>query len=83
MGIKQIIAELDAEIARLQQAKTLLSGATTAPIAKQSPGRPKSAPASAAATTPAKKKRNLSPEGRARIAAAVKARWAKQKKAAK
>jgi hypothetical protein len=29
------------------------------------------------------KKRNLSPEGRARIAAAVKARWAAQKKAAK
>ncbi len=30
-----------------------------------------------------KKKRNLSPEGRARIAAAVKRRWAAQKKAAK
>ena len=27
--------------------------------------------------------RNLTPEGRARIAAAVKARWAKQRKAAK
>ena len=29
-----------------------------------------------------RKKRNLTPEGRARIAAAVKARWAREKKAA-
>jgi hypothetical protein len=32
---------------------------------------------------PAKKKRNLFPEGRARIAEAVKRRWAKQKAATK
>lgn len=36
-----------------------------------------------AAAKPVKKKRNLSPEGRAKIAAAVKARWAKAKAAAK
>jgi hypothetical protein len=69
--LQSILAELDAEISRLQQAKALLTGETV----KRSPGRPKS--------TTAKKKRNLTPEGRARIAAAVKARWAKQKKAAK
>jgi len=34
-------------------------------------------------TMPAKKKRNLSPEGRARIAEAVRKRWAAQKRAAK
>jgi hypothetical protein len=74
MGTKQIIAELDAEIARLEQAKSLLTGETV----KRKPGRPKADP-----SLPQKKKRNLSPEGRARIAAAVKARWAKQKKAGK
>ena len=74
MGINLILAELDAEIARLQQAKALLTGETV----KRTPGRPKGS------TVPvAMKKRNLSPEGRARIAAAVKARWARQKKAAK
>ena len=74
MGTKQIIAELDTEIARLQQAKSLLSGTPE----KRKLGRPKGS------TTPiATKKRKMSPEGRARIVAAVKARWAKAKKAAK
>jgi hypothetical protein len=72
MEMKQILTELDAEIARLQQAKALLAGETV----KRGPGRPKAAPAPT-------KKRKMSPEGRARIVAAVKARWAKQKKAAK
>jgi hypothetical protein len=76
MNIEQIIAELDAEIGRLKQVKALLGGATAATTAKTGPGRPKSI------STPAKKKkRNLTPEGRARIAAAVKARWAKAKNA--
>jgi hypothetical protein len=72
----EILSLIDAEIAALQQARAALGGA-----AKKGPGRPKSAAASA--VKPKKKKRNLSPEGRARIAAAVKARWARQKKAAK
>jgi len=72
MAIKQILAEFDAEIARLHQARAILNGAEV----KRGPGRPKDV------APTAKKKRNLSPEGRARIAAAVKARWAKQKKAA-
>jgi hypothetical protein len=72
MKSKPIIAELDAEIARLQQAKALLTGTTV----KRGPGRP-----SKSSTAPAK--RILSPEARARIAAAQKARWAKVRKAAK
>lgn len=72
MELSSILAELDAEIARLQQAKALL---TDTPV-KRGPGRP---PAVAAAP---KKKRNLSPEGRARIAEAVKRRWANAKKRA-
>jgi hypothetical protein len=72
----EIIALIDTEIARLQQIRALIAG--TAPI-KRGPGRPRKA---STATVPTKKKRRLTPEGRARIAAAVKARWAKQKKAA-
>jgi len=77
MSIETLIAAIDAEIARLEQARTLLAG--DAPQAAKKRGRPaKAAQAVVAAAKPAKKaKRNLSPEGRARIAAAVKARWAK------
>ena len=58
-------------------------------MAKKKVGRPRkilAAPKKAAvvvpaAAKPAKKKRNLSPEGRKRIADAVKKRWAAQKKA--
>jgi hypothetical protein len=73
MEINHIITEIDAEIARLQQAKDLLNGTTN----KRSPGRP------AAHIASAPTKRTMSAAGRARIAAAQKARWAKVKKAAK
>jgi hypothetical protein len=79
MSLESLIAKIDAELARFQQIRALLSGGA-APAGKKR-GRP--AGAVKAAGKPAKKKRNISPEGRARIAAAVKARWAKQKKAAK
>ena len=76
MAIHSILAELNKEIAKLEEVRTLLSGE---PAAKRKPGRP-------SGTTnkekPATKKRNLTPEGRKRIAEAVKKRWAKQKKAA-
>ena len=78
MPIKSILEELDAEIARLQQAKALLSTGTTDAVSAPR-GRPKKSPD--AIPTPAKKKRKLTPEGRARIAEAVKRRWAAQKKA--
>jgi hypothetical protein len=80
MSIETLIAEIEAEIARLEQARTLLSG-TAAPTPKKR-GRPAGV-VKAAAAKPVKKKRKLSPEGRARLIAAVKARWAKQKQAAK
>lgn len=67
-----ILALIDAEIAQLQSSRALIAAAG-AGTTKRGPGRPKGS---------GRKKRNLSPEGRARIAAAVKARWAKQKKAA-
>lgn len=79
MALKDILAEIDEEIARLQQAKSLLaaSGGSIAPAVRR--GRPKKNAASPTLAKPAKKKRNLSPEGRARIAEAVKRRWAAQK----
>jgi hypothetical protein len=82
MGVSQILAELDREIAQLMKARALLTG-DAAP--KKSPGRPKKVATAVAppAKKAAKKKRNLTPEGRKRIADAVKKRWAAQKKAAK
>jgi hypothetical protein len=70
MITKQILAELDAEISRLQQAKAILAGTAV----KRGPGRP-----AVSGTV----KRQLSSEARARIAAAQKARWAKAKKTGK
>ena len=84
MGLSDILTSIDREIAQLQNARALLTGAST-PTAKRGPGRPKKVvtvtlPPSAKPVK--KKKRNLSPEGRKRIAEAVKRRWAAQKKAA-
>jgi len=74
-----IIAEIDAQIAKLQQARELLSG--TVVKKGKGPGRPKgskNSPPKVAKTT----KRKLSPEGRKRIAEAMKRRWAERKKLA-
>lgn len=60
MNIPVLIAALDAEIERLQQARSLLAGLTA---------------------TPKKKRAVMSAEGRARISAAMKKRWAAAKKA--
>lgn len=86
MNITNLISEIDAEIIRLQEIRALLAGGLS-PAAKKR-GRPagvvkvvKFALKPAKAAT--KVKRNLSPEGCARIAAAAKARWAAKKKAAK
>jgi hypothetical protein len=65
MNTEALLAEIDAEIDRLQEVKALLTGQPVSPMR----GRP-----------PVKKRRTMSPEGRARIVAAQKARWAKVKK---
>jgi len=95
--IANVITEIDAEIVRLQQVRTILSeGALPTPVSglpavtPKRRGRPPlaatvvktAAKPEKAAAEPVKKKRNLSPEGRARLVAATKARWAKQKTAA-
>ncbi|HKF49199.1 MAG TPA: hypothetical protein VKB38_17705 [Terracidiphilus sp.] len=68
MGVSEILAQIDREIAQLQQARALLAGTGTSTKAKTAKAGPK-------------KKRNLTPEGRKRIAEAVKRRWAEQRKA--
>ena len=80
MALKDIIAQLDAEIGRLQEAKSLLAGNDSSlVVAAARRGRPKKNAEAPTSLSQAKKKRNLSPQGRARIAEAVKRRWAAQK----
>ena len=78
MEVSRIIAEIDAQISKLQQARELLAG-TTVSTAK-GPGRPKGSKNAKATGSPVKRK--LSPEGRKRIADAMKRRWAERRKAA-
>lgn len=79
MELKEILAELDQEIARLQQARALLAGGTAAK--KRGPNK-KSVEIVAAVSASAPTKRKLTPEGRKRIAEAMKKRWAERKKLA-
>ncbi len=88
MEVTRILAEIDAQIAKLQQARGLLAGGSTtassAAPAKKAVGRPRknveATPKPAAGGS--RKKRNLSPEARKRIADAQKRRWAERKKSA-
>jgi hypothetical protein len=72
--VSRIIAEIDAQILKLQQARALL--ADTAQAGRPGPGRPKKTVIS----TLSRKKRKLTPEGRKRIADAMKKRWAERRK---
>jgi hypothetical protein len=74
--VSRIIAEIDAQILKLQQARALLGGTTSA--VRTGPGRPKGSKNAAPATAP--RKRKLSAEGRKRIADAMKKRWAERRK---
>ena len=80
MEVSRIIAEIDTQIKKLQQARALLADTTHA--SRTGPGRPKGSKKSApvAPATAAPRKRKLSPEGRKRIADAMKKRWAERRK---
>jgi len=80
MNTFEIVSALDAEIARLQQARNILEG--IAGTAKRGRGRPAKLQDSLNVILSAKpsKKRTMSAKGRARIAAAQKARWAAHRK---
>ena len=70
MGVSEILVQIDREIALMQQARAVLAGSGPASSGKR---------AVSATRKTAKKKRNLTPEGRKRIAEAVKRRWATKK----
>jgi hypothetical protein len=72
MVIESILAQIDAEIARLTQVRKLLAASGSATVAARAV-KGKTAPAKA------KRKRVLSAEARKRIADAQKRRWAAQK----
>lgn len=76
MEVTRIIAEIDAQILKLQQARALLADATQPSRAGR--GRPKGS--TKAAAPAGKRKRKLTPEGRKRIADAMKKRWAERRR---
>ena len=78
--LENIVAEIDAEIGRLQKARALLM--STATPAKRGPGRPAK---TIAKTAPKKKakRRAMSAEARERMRQAQLKRWAATKKSAK
>lgn len=85
MDVRKIVAEIDAKIASLQQARAVLLDLDESVLGtKPRRGRPKGSTnaakaAAAAAGKPLARKRNLSPEGRKRIADAMKRRWAERR----
>ena len=64
MGVAEILAQIDLEIAQLQRARTLLKNGSNSNGNGLQSG----------------KKRNLTPEGRKKISEAVRRRWARQRK---
>ena len=74
MAIDPILAQIDAEIARLTQARALLANLSPVAVAVVEPKTTNSP-----AKRKRRKKRVLSPEARKRIADAQRKRWAAQK----
>ena len=79
MAIEQILAAIDAEIAKLQQARQLLANSSDEPTTGKKRGRPKGKKTTTSPDKPAVK-RTLSPEARARISAAQRKRHAAKSK---
>jgi hypothetical protein len=77
MNTEEILSHIDAEISRLTEARDLIAGSATTKVSRSPRKSGLAAPKPRAMRT----KRVISPEGRARIAAAQKLRWSKQKRA--
>lgn len=74
METKSILAEIDLQIAALKKARNLLTSSakvSTIAVGRKAPKANKN------------KKHHMSPEGRARVAAAQKRRWAAKAKASR
>ena len=78
MDVGRILSEIDAEIARLQQARAALTSIGASGTVAPKRGRPKGSVNKKSAKP---RKRNLTPEGRKRIADAMKRRWAERRAA--
>ncbi len=78
MTTEEILQHIDEEISRLTEARNLIAGTAATKVSR---GPRKGAVAVAKPKAAARARRVISPEGRARIAAAQKLRWAKQKRA--
>ena len=78
MTIDSILAQIDAEIAKLAQVRSLLNGIGKV-AAKITKRKTKKTPAPVKAKAKTRKKRVLSAEARKRIADAQRKRWAAQK----
>jgi hypothetical protein len=76
MDTDEIIQQIDAEIRRLTQARDLVAGNLRQNAGRSARKAGSATPRPRAAGT----KRTISAEGRAKIAAAQKRRWAKQKR---
>jgi hypothetical protein len=74
MNLNSIVADIDAEISRLQQARRLLAGV---PVAVSKANR------ASGMVLESKKRKRMSAAARAKISAAQKKRWAKTKSAKK
>jgi hypothetical protein len=88
MQTTEIVEALDAQIIKLQRARALLAGVSV-PAEKVATGKRRGRPKGSVSkptehTVPAvpvkASKRTMSPEGKARLVAALKARWAARKK---
>jgi hypothetical protein len=79
MDMKAVIANLDAEIAKLQHAKTTLLGIDST---SETPAKRRGRPKGSGTKTAKRQRRTMPPESRAKIAAAQKKRWALAKKTA-
>lgn len=77
MDVRRIVSEIDAEIARLQQARAALTAIGESGTVAPRRGRPKGS--TNKNQTGSRRKRNISPEGRKRIAEAMKRRWAERR----
>lgn len=77
LSVAPILAAIDQEISLLNKVRALLTGGGVGKRIAPSAGKGTSS------KKMGKHKRTLSPEGRERIAAAQRARWAAKKKAAK
>jgi hypothetical protein len=78
MDVSKILKEIDTEIARLQHLRGTIASLDSVSVAEpKRRGRPKGS--TNAPKQQGKRKRNLTPEGRKRIADAMKRRWAERR----